>query len=325
MYRLSILLLFLIFGITLPAQSSLFDSLAAIGDTVVFQLDTDHRKLQYNRKKKRYQPVNVTLQVNGLNVNLPGKIRSRGNVRLSVCDNPSLKIKLDKGALLRAGFAELNDLKIVQQCKKSATGLSYLRRERLAYELHAVYSQHHHRTVPIVLRFPGQDDTQAFLIEDEEQFEARYGMVLEPEIASTRSLHRPTYVNLCLFNYLILNTDWQVFNLHNVELIADTTAGVLIPIPYDFDYSGFVATNYSVPREGLNLSSVQIPYWLGRNVSEEEMRAGAAHFIGKRAEAEALIRSYPDLLKRDRQRILKRLADFYKVIGDETKLLKLLR
>lgn len=325
MHRLLILLFFLTAGTTLPAQVSLFDSLETSGDTLVFQLDTDWRKLHNNKKKKAYQPLKLTVSGSKFTVSLPGRIRTRGNVRLAVCDNPSLKIKLDKEALLRAGFSALNDLKIVQQCKNSSLGLGYLRRERLAYELHAVYSQHHHRTVPIILRFPDRKEVQAFLIEEEDQFAARYGQVLEPEIASTRGLHRPTYVNLCLFNYLVLNTDWQIFNLHNVELIADTTSGRLIPIPYDFDYSGFVATSYSVPREGLNLSSVQIPYWLGRNVTEEELRAGAAHFIDKRAEAEALIRNYPDLIGKERKRLLKRLADFHKVIGDERKLLRLLR
>lgn len=324
MIRLFILWSFLSSS-SLGAQPSLFDHLAGTQDTIHLTLETNWKQLNRNKKKKEYQPLQLQLSSPGLSLPLSGKIRTRGNIRLEVCDNPSLKIKLDKQPLMEAGFSDVNELKLVQQCSNSSLGENYLRREYLAYALHQLYSEHHHRTIPVVLHVSGEDDIQAFIVEEEEQLTARYGRLLEPEKASTRGVNRKAYVNLCLFNYLILNTDWQIFNLHNVELLADTVSRQTIPIPYDFDYSGFVATSYSVPRKELNISSVHVPKWLGRHVTEEEIKVGAAHFLARKEAAEKLIQEFPGLREGDRKRLLKILDQFNDTMASEKKLMRLIR
>ena len=303
---------------------SLFDRLVADGDTVRLTLDTEWRKMVRNKAKKAYQVLRLTVDTQEKQFTFPGKIRTRGNVRLQVCDNPSLKIKLNKDSLVAAGFSSVNDLKLVLQCSNSELGLSYLRREQLAYQLYEVYSEHYHRTVPVVLTIAGAPDVHAFLVEEEEQLSARYGQVVEPERASTRGMNRRAYVNLCLFNFLILNTDWQIFNRHNVELVADSISGRLIPIPYDFDYSGFVSTSYAIPLEVLNIASVHVPKWKGRNVTEEELLRGAAHFLARADTVRTMIEKYPNLRPYARKRLLRRLAAFHEILADEEQLLKLL-
>ncbi|MEL7163445.1 MAG: hypothetical protein AAFN92_21990, partial [Bacteroidota bacterium] len=99
-------------GLSLGAQSSLFDTLHASAAPLRIELDTDWKKLIRRKADKAYQPL--TLRVHGLGdqpIAFPGKIRPRGHMRLQVCANPSLKIKLDKQALRAAGFSDLNDLK----------------------------------------------------------------------------------------------------------------------------------------------------------------------------------------------------------------------
>ncbi|MBB4078211.1 hypothetical protein GGR28_000812 [Lewinella aquimaris] len=292
------------------AQPSLFDELWECNDTVTIALETNTKRLLRNKKEKSYQPA--TVHINGRT--LSGRVRSRGHIRLEVCRFPSLKIKLDKTALDSLGFTELNDLKLVVQCSSHSAAEGYLRREKLIYDLHAMVSRYHHRTIPVHL-YLGDRILEAFLVEAEEQLAARYGaIVVESDQVSTRGLQREAYLNMCLFNYMVLNTDWNVFNLHNVECLQLTESRELIPIPYDFDYSGVVGTTYAVPHDAHNLRSVQQPKWLGRHVTEEELSAALLPFLDARARMVDHVNSCHDLHPGHQKRILDRLTEFYELI-----------
>ena len=320
--------LLLLFFVHLSGQTSLFDELHQRGDSVKVALDTDWKRLIRQKQKKQYQPLTMTVSGLGEPLTFTGRVRSRGNVRLEVCQYPSLKIKLKKAQLRAAGFSSLNDLKFVLQCSNSSTGEGYSIREQLVYDLHALYSEHHHRIVPMSLQPTAEADLslRAFMVEDEEQLAARYeGSILKTQHASSGGLNRAAYVNMCLFNYLVLNTDWYVFNLHNVEFVSKKGVLKLIPIPYDFDYSGFVGASYAVPREELGLASIYDPIWLGKEVTPDELRTTCAHFQSRREAAEALVSNYPELDNRSKKRLLKRLENFYKLLANEKRLMRLLK
>jgi hypothetical protein len=318
------ILLSLLFPVYLLGQPSLFDVLHSDADTAVLRIDTDWSKLVRKKKDKSYQPATVSLTLGDSTLTFRAKLRSRGNVRLEVCQNPSLKLKLRKDELLAAGFSDLNEFKFVLQCSNNSQGESYLNREQVVYDLHAVYSNFSHRTIPIDLDLGKADLINAFMVEHEEQMAARFkAKVLETKKLSTRGLHRPAYVNMCLFNYLILNTDWHVFNLHNLKFINPDESLDLIPVPYDFDYSGFVGAHYAIPREELSIGSIYVPKWLGKRVTPTEAKAGAKHYLAQQGAAEKLLNEHPGLDKRDRKRLLKRLEAFYKILKDEGRLLRL--
>jgi len=130
---------------------------------------------------------------------------------------------------------------------------------------------------------------------------------------------------MCLFNYLILNTDWYVFNRHNIEMVTDSTSSAIIPIPYDFDYSGFVGTSYAVPRDELDITSIYTPKWQGIKVTPEELLAGARHYLARAGSARTLLENYPGVGKPERRRMLKRLEAFNQLLDNEKRLLRLLR
>jgi hypothetical protein len=322
------LLFFLLLSFSYAAQAqgqpSLFDVLHANEASAAFKIETNWSRLVRKKRDKSYQPATVTVSVRDTTLVFAGKLRSRGNVRLEVCHNPSLKLKLEKADLLAAGFSDLNEFKFVLQCTNTLLGESYLNREKVVYDLHAVYSSYSHRTLPASLDLGKEKPTQAFMIEHEEQIAARFNArVLETKKLSTRGLQRDAYVNMCLFNYLILNTDWHVFNLHNLKFINPTESLDLIPVPYDFDYSGFVGAHYAVPHSKLDISSIYEPKWLGKHVTPTEIKTGAKHYLEQRAAAEQLIQQHPDLSTKDRKRLLKRLNVFYKILEDEKRLLRL--
>ena len=331
----SILFALLLFcSLSLAAQVSLFNTLHATSDPVTVLLETDFKQLEKDKREKQYQPATVTFLAGERRWTFPGKMRPRGHVRLEVCQYPSLKIKLKKAALRAAGFSDVNEFKIVQPCGGGPRGAGYLRREALMYRLHQHFSPHAHRTIPLHLRERPTDsiphgktaDRRAFIVEEEEQIEARYQSTIHRgRRASTRSLDRRAYANMCLFNYLILNVDWSVFNLHNVEIVGQPGSDRFIPIPYDFDYAGLVGTHYAVPQEGLGIESVNEAKWLGRGVTEDELREAATWYLKRMDGARALVDIHPDLTKYHRRRILKRLDEFERLLSNERKLMQLLR
>ena len=79
---------------------------------------------------------------------------------------------------------------------------------------------------------------------------------------------------ISIFQYLIGNADWFIELGHNFKFIQQSgdNSTKVIPIPYDFDYSGFVNTHYALPREDLNLKKISDRAYMGPCRSEEEFR-----------------------------------------------------
>ena len=85
-----------------------------------------------------------------------------------------------------------------------------------------------------------------------------------------------------LFQHMLGNHDWSMRAgpagddcCHNAELIGVAAAGQTIPVPYDFDYSGFVDTSYSLPPAQLEISSVRDRFYRGYCVHNSSAPAAA--------------------------------------------------
>ena len=68
-------------------------------------------------------------------------------------------------------------------------------------------------------------------------------------------LDAPTLTRMMLFEYMIGNTDFSIWALHNVRIVQDR-ARKLFPVPYDFDLSGFVHAPYATPDPRIGIRSV---------------------------------------------------------------------
>ncbi len=85
-----------------------------------------------------------------------------------------------------------------------------------------------------------------------------------------------------------------------------------MPIPYDFDYSGMVGTNYAVPDISRGIKNVQEPCFLGKDVTEEEAQSTANYFLSKKDAVYAALEADQHLTKKDSKAIRKRLDFFFK-------------
>lgn len=284
-------------------------------------LRTDAKQLVQQKKKEEYQKA--TLEFSGPDgqlVSFSAKVRARGNMRKQVCQFPPLKIKLTEKELSAIGFDTLDNLKLVIQCRENNLGQDYLHREYLLYKMHQVIGPVSYQTALIRIQLGDRYDEPlfGFLIEDEDEFAQRLnGPVLEEGILRQRLIDRDAYLKMCFFQYLILNTDWFMGNRHNLEFIRPEGFNKFCPVPYDFDYAGLVNTSYAVPHESRNIKTVTEPCYLCEEVNLVEARRIAAYYVQKKEAIYQVVRDYPHLDDKDKQKFIWRLDSFYSELEDD--------
>lgn len=314
-----------IFGqTTTEAPISFFQHFAQQTEVPTLTIDTDVKKLIKDKRKENYQGASITFHgLEGEVIEMDAKIRSRGNIRKEVCYFPPVKLKMKKKALKKLGFDTLNQVKMVIQCQSSKQGLSYLLKEHLIYQLHQPIGPISYQTRLIKLNLiDKKGKTQelfGFLIEEEKEFCTRLESRIPPGKSriSNSLIDRDAYLKMVFFQYMILNTDWQMVNRHNLEFVQLNGQDKLMPIPYDFDYSGMVGTSYAVPDVSRGIKTVMDPCFLGKDVTEEEAQATADYFLSKKEAVYAALEADQHLSTKDSKAIRKRLDYFFKEIDNK--------
>jgi hypothetical protein len=112
-----------------------------------------------------------------------------------------------------------------------------------------------------------------------------------------------------LYEYMISNLDWAMTAAaagedccHNSRLVGmKGTTAPLIPLPYDFDYSGLVNAPYAQPPDGIQVANVRVRRYRGFCQHNEQAQAAAADLVTRRASLLAILDQTPQLDDRSRQ------------------------
>ncbi len=135
----------------------------------------------------------------------------------------------------------------------------------------------------------------AFLLEDFKQVAKRNNSEnwTGKKIATEASDRRQTTI-VSVFEYMIGNTDWAIPVSHNIKLLHSKSDSLSRPyaVPYDFDYSGFVNTNYAAPDERLGIANVRERLYRGFPRSMEELNDVLAIFNKQKANIYAAINNF---------------------------------
>jgi hypothetical protein len=118
---------------------------------------------------------------------------------------------------------------------------------------------------------------------------------------------------MMMFEYLIGNTDFSIFALHNMRLVQRPDRSIH-PIPYDFDFSGLVHPPYAVPDRALNIGSVRDRVYRGPCRRPEAIDPYVANFVAKRDLLRALPDAVPGLDKSSREDVKSYFDSFYSSI-----------
>lgn len=329
--RICLLLVAIVVYIPLQAQDSLKlkrDDFFA--DDAIFEMDltTDLRFLSNKKPDTFYVPGTVTMRMpDGKTYTAPEVgVRARGKYRKENCDLASLMFQFNLNKKEKHALSNLKKLKFVAGCTRSMEVDQLVLKEYLIYKMYNLYSPMSFKVRMAKVRFNDVNKkmksyTQyAFFIEDVDDMAERNGMVEKYNHGfRTEQSNRPHTTLVCMFQYMIGNTDWAVPAGHNVKLLAPQEDTMRLPflVPYDFDYAGLVNAEYAVPHEDLGIDAVTTRLYRGFPRTLEELRPVADKFRENKEATEQLIKNFSLLNNMSRNAMLGYIDDFYKEIKDD--------
>ncbi|MGD9815225.1 MAG: hypothetical protein AB7Q23_08460 [Hyphomonadaceae bacterium] len=282
------------------------------------------------------RPATVTLLGAGEPQVFQIELSPRGFSRRSggICTFPPLRLDFDKPALRGSLLQGQNRLKLVTRCRNGANYEQLTVLEYTAYRLYNVLTPYSFRVRPVRVTYRDsagrrREETQFnFLIEDVDDVAARNRHValevLADEVRSSQlSAEQSAIVGL--YQYMIANLDWDMVSghageecCHNGKLLArsETSRENVIPIPYDFDYSGFVNAPYAIPPEGLGVANVRTRYYRGLCRHNDQLPAAIELFRSRRDQLFAVIDGETRLTDARRRSARQFLEAFFEVLDD---------
>lgn len=291
----------------------------------IFTLAADFKALNKDRdpeSRKRYPGELRISGVGGSQVTLPVQLSARGHLRrmARTCDYVPLRVEFPKQGVAGTVFARQEALKLVVQCVRGGDFEQYLLREYLAYRLFNVLTPHSFRArlarVTYVDQATGQatGTRYALFVEDDGDVAKRMeGRTVELPRLLFNDVDTGTLMPMMMFEYMIGNTDFSIFALHNVRLVQRPDKSIH-PVPYDFDISGLVHPPYAIPGRGLMITSVRDRLYRGPCRKQEPIDSYLANFMAKKALVRALPDAIPGLDKASREDVTSYLDDFYSAI-----------
>jgi len=241
-------------------------------------------------KKTRHQDVNHEAEMtivgsDDFQGSNSVQVKARGTIRRKICNLPPISLNIGNSEIKADSLQDVFRINMVVPCKNAAKYGPYVLREYMVYKIYNIITPltYRVRLVRLTIIDTGKDNKVtkdwAFLQEPDELMTLRLNSnMIKSDALSMSSMNPKIINNLSMFQYMIGNADYSVTGRHNLKILASKEYGPtgFIPVPYDFDYSGLVNTDYAVPSETLGTTSVQERYYLGlcrpKQVHEETIQ-----------------------------------------------------
>ena len=298
-----------------PEIPALFSS----HEVIEFTIETDYGALRGDRKQdSEYRPAILTVTDDeGVARLIDIRVRTRGNYRLENCRFPPLRVNFPRSRVGGTVFDGQNGLKLVSHCQDRDSDEQNVLEEYLVYRTFNLLTDESFRVrLARVTYADGDDDDDpvvryAFFIEEGEAMAERLGaLYLEIQQASPRNFGVAEAVRVAVFQYMVGNTDWSMVRFHNTEVLQNSE-GVYVPVPYDFDWTGFVSARYARPDERLGIRNVRQRIYRGFCRPNFDSSTVYAQFLEIRAAFEALYTGQEGLEEGNGRDAVEYLDDFY--------------
>ena len=261
------------------------------------------------------------------------ELSPRGITRLKreTCQFPPLRVRFQGSPAPPSLFAGQRQLKLVTHCRAPASFQQYLLLEYSAYRLYNLLTPASFRARLATVDYVNDDNRPVtsrlgFFLEEIEDAAARNGIrrAATGDRVATSQLSPTDAARIALFEYMIGNQDWSSRAgppgegcCHNSRLIAPGPGGSLIPVPYDFDFSGLVDPPYAVAPDGVR--SVRERRYQGFCMHNANALAVAAEFRARRGPMLAVLGQVP-LDEGVRRRAAAYLDGFFADIADDRRM-----
>ncbi|MGM5470727.1 hypothetical protein ACS386_10675 [Flavobacteriaceae bacterium LMO-SS05] len=235
-------------------------------DILPIKLSYSIKEIKKSTNDSTYIDSNLDYQLDGTWQVLPVSLRRRGNNRLKNCYFPPLKVKIKKSISKLTPFEAHKNLKIVLPCLLQKDANDNIIKEYLAYKFFEIISPYYFKTRLLDIDFEEikSNKTKAhqlkgILVEDDKVVAKRFDGKVYDRPMHPKNQEALSSIRNALFQYMIGNTDFSQAYQHNIKVIYINKE--MVPIPYDFDMSGFVNCGYAVVSqiqgESLSLNSVR--------------------------------------------------------------------
>jgi len=302
---------------------AVYEDLFEIKEPLNLTLKFDIKEFQKTKRKGEYQPAVITCHVrDGFNVTHNVRIKSRGEYRLNECMMPPFWLNIRHAGIGAEYLSDVIKFKVVTRCRSSSIYENLILREYLVYQIFNLISPYSFNTRLVRLKYidTGRKDKVsedwAFLIEPEAMMaERNNAMPIKSDKLSLATVNKETMDMVAYFNYMVGMTDYSVTGRHNLKILTLKEYGPpigYIPVPYDFDYCGFVDATYAEPGPDLGITSVRERYYLGKCRSEEIHKKTIQLLASYKDEIRDLIMSFEYLEEKEREEVVEYIESYYK-------------
>lgn len=304
---------------TIDTFLDLFDETSPMCITLTLDL----KRFQREKYKGEFMPVCFHYELNDtMLLEKTMRIKARGNFRRSHCNLAPFWLNLRETDVKDEDLQNIKGIKIVTHCKGSKSYEEYVLKEYLCYRIYNIISPVSFRVRLIRMKYvdTGRDNRVsegwAFMIEPQEMLAERKDASQVKMDDLTMKLMRPFEMDvLALFQYMIGNADYSINGRHNIKIMGLPGYGVqgYSPVPYDFDYTGFVDTYYAIPGDNLGIRSVRERYYLGLCREDEAYMAAIEHINQYRAEIIQLVEDFEYLDPKFKKVAIAYLQEYFKL------------
>lgn len=312
------------------APQTVFQSLSS-EDALNITIKTNLKKLIKLKTEEEYQESTLTYTQDGQEVNWTVEVRARGNLRQRVCYLPPLKIKFPKEEVVAKGWKSFRNLKMVSFCKTSASFQDLVLKEYYIYKMYNELTDNSFKVQLINVNFIDSEgkmkplESFGFFIEPDKELAERLNCrLVDVKRGSPTRLQAEAFDLFTVFQFMIGNTDWSVYNMHNLKQIYSEDHQYPIPVPYDFDHSGLVNAPYAVPHESMPIESVRERLFMGNCREAGKYDAVFELFKSKKETFFELLENDTMLSNGSKKLALRYLTDFYTILDNPKKTKKLI-
>jgi hypothetical protein len=262
----------------------------------------------------------------GKTVTVPIRAKTHGIWRLKNCEFPPIRLNISNKEAKGTLFHDLQKPKLVNACKDRDNYEQLVLQEMQLYRIYQLITPVSHRVRTLHITYMDSASAKpvatryGFVFEDPDEMADRLGgKMMKVKGAGPDDIDPERLAVAYLFEYLIGNTDFSFNGLHNGELISKPDGSPLLPVAYDFDFSGAVNAPYATVDPRLAVKRVRDRLWRGYCVLKPEVPAAIALFKQKKDAILALYHDDVGKLLEDKivRETVDYIEDFYKTIGNE--------
>ena len=226
-----------------------YDSLFIDQKPLKIRLNYSNNNLNKNTNDSTLMKTKLFFIQENKNKEIDVLLRARGNFRRKHCYFTPVKIKIKKRDASNTIFSDNRTLKLVLPCKNERDKNDNILKEFIAYKIYEIISPFYFKTRRLEINYTDQKPKKqknfnliGFFIEDDDKVAKRFDSKIIKRKISPLAMDDFNSVNLSFFNFLIGNTDFSSAHQHNGKLLFYEKK--IIPIPYDFDLTGWVKPKY---------------------------------------------------------------------------------